>query len=226
MLARVDRWLCRRHPRLSRWRSNMKFASHLPTLLAVGRLAQPAHVLELGCGRFSTASFLDRRYFPSVASLHSVEDNASWAKDVENRLKDDPRLHLQSVASVEEFVRNSDISAYDLILIDDSSTPEQRARTIRQVLKKASRHSVIVVHDIEQPEYWPVVPEDALVFNLSALYPTTGVIGSGRIERGDLMRAVRRTRLWSFVPPNWLAVWSRVHGRGRIGAPLVSFASS
>src|SRR5690349_15789849 len=70
------------------------WGSHLPVLKAIGRICPHiSHVVELGCGRYSTPTFLDKACYPNLTRLTSLENNETWAKQVQSCIAD-VRLHL------------------------------------------------------------------------------------------------------------------------------------
>jgi predicted O-methyltransferase YrrM len=123
------------------------YGSHLPTLAYVLAKVQPKRVLELGMGRYSTPMFL---YWPSVEWLHSLETDPEWAEE----FTDDKLL----VSLVDDVAENlPDLTAYDLVFIDDSDNATDRQRTIRAVLSK--EHPVTVIHDADFPPYVQAMAE-------------------------------------------------------------------
>lgn len=71
-------------------------ATHVPVIIGLARILTIKNVLELGAGEYSTPLFLNRRAFPSLISLHSYENNASYAQSVKRMICDD-RLKLNIV---------------------------------------------------------------------------------------------------------------------------------
>lgn len=156
--------------------SDEAYATHMPILAGLNRIVRPARVLELGSGLCSTPQFLDKAVFPTLETLHSIEDNASWADKVEDTIGRDPRCRLLRVPSVPAWAENADITSYDLIFIDDSTAIADRTRTLKAVLAKASPKAAIVVHDFEVRSYQRAVHGGFFKFVVPAFKPMTGIV--------------------------------------------------
>lgn len=113
------------------------YASHLPTLRFVLALVKPKRVLELGAGIYSTPLFLA---CPSVERLETIETDERWVPEPSERLT--VRLVKDTVEALPE-----DLTAYDLVFIDNADNPADRERTIRAVLEQS--HPVTVIHDAD-----------------------------------------------------------------------------
>ena len=72
------------------------YATHIPILIGLSRLRQIRHVLEFGCGHYSTLTFLNRSAFPHLEQLHSVENDDAWAATIQEAASDS-RWKLQLV---------------------------------------------------------------------------------------------------------------------------------
>ncbi len=166
-----DRYILKMPPR-----SLNPYATHLPILMAVGRLRPVRRVLELGCGRHSTLAFLNRMAFPDLVSLHSLEDDRTWAETISNEVGNDPRFNLMILNnSVASAVSSMDLSLYDLILVDDSANAAQRVDTIGHVLRNCPRQCIVAIHDYEVPQYRQV-GRLTHHFRFTCLCPNTGVL--------------------------------------------------
>src|SRR6185436_8496577 len=155
------------------------YATHIPVLIGLARRRAVRNVLEFGCGRYSTLTFLNRSAFPHLERLHSVENDDSWAATIQEVAKDDPRWTLRLVnGEISESVLDLDLEAFDLILIDDSKTSTQRAATIRAVASKQPQHPWIVIHDFEVEEYREAASGFKHRYRFRAYNPETGVVAN------------------------------------------------
>src|SRR6185295_18218708 len=99
------------------------YATHIPILIGLARSREVRNVLEFGCGRYSTLTFLNASAFPHLERLNSIENDDSWAATIQEVAKGDDRWTLHIVNSeISESVRDLDLESFDLILIDDSKT--------------------------------------------------------------------------------------------------------
>lgn len=163
------------------------YATHIPVLLAVSQITQPKAVLELGSGPFSTSLFLNREAFPHLQTLVSYEDDPQWAKTVSTRFVDDARLDYRLVERVPSAVPD-DISAFDIVFIDDSVMESDRARTIRSVLSAKPR-GLVVIHDFENRYYRAAVRGSMKRFVMGTFNPQVGILASSN-EYKDHFRHV------------------------------------
>ncbi len=125
-----------------------RWGTHVNLLKVLG--ADVKTVLELGTGRWSTPLFLDRTYYPNLEELVSVENDVVWA---ETTRTDDPRHRMSVIPEpIEPFLDDMDFNKFDLVLIDNSSSPERRIDTIKYVSSHPSR-SMVVMHDFDYPPY-------------------------------------------------------------------------
>jgi predicted O-methyltransferase YrrM len=152
------------------------FATHMPVLVALGRLFKIERVLELGCGQFSTLTFLQPKVFPDLKRLHSFDNDSLWVEKIASLVKDDSRAQ---VAFVEEplasFVNSLGFESYDLVFIDNSMIYEERAKTIKSVVAKYSPSNLLVVHDFETESYQQAMRRVPYQFKFEALTPNTGI---------------------------------------------------
>ena len=135
-------------------RANNDYSTHVPILIGLASIREIRNVLELGCGQYSTLTFLNRAAFPHLEHLQSVENDAAWAETINAFAKSDKRWLLNCVdGEIAESISALDLEAFDLILIDDSRTAEQRASTISAISRKDPRRAWVVIHDYEVNEY-------------------------------------------------------------------------
>ncbi len=110
-------------------RADNPYATHVPILVALSQLLNVRHVLEMGCGQYSTLTFLDTSIFPELVSLHSIENDHAWAEKITTLVNGDPRFRLSYVeddiwVSINEAVVNQKISF--LLMIQALSLNEQQ----------------------------------------------------------------------------------------------------
>ena len=189
------------------------YSSHIPVLMAIARCARIERVLELGCGRFSTLSFLDRRAFPDLLKIDSLEDDMEWMREIERATRDDSRISLSFVdGNWEQRVQETDFEQYDLVFVDNGRTITERQESIRRVAEHAADRNAVVVHDFEQTAYRVAVRALPNRVDFSALLPNTGVAWRGAtIDRARLMalRSVMAQRS-SELPPEAIEGWAKV----------------
>ena len=168
------------------------YATHIPILIGLARVRQIRSVLEFGCGRYSTLTFLNRTAFPHLERLHSIENDDSWAATIQQIAQEDRRWSLQLVeGEISETVSNLDLESFDLILIDDSKTSAQRAATIRAVGLKQPERPWIVVHDFEVEEYRRAASGFRHRHRFRAYNPETGVVANQAVDWKSLKRIVK-----------------------------------
>ena len=194
-------------------RSADAYATCVPVLAGLAALIQPKRVLEFGCGNFSTQTFLDRSVFPTLCELHSLENDPSWAERMRDAAGADPRLKLDTVQGpIAAAAEQIDPSKYDLVLIDDSTSLDERVATIRTCAQRPCGEAVFVVHDFEQDAYRRAAEGFRSRYRLAGLNPNSGVLWNGsRLTRSDLRaldRTIRRHR--DRLSPADVAGWSAV----------------
>ena len=151
------------------------FASHLPILIGLGEMLPVRRVLELGCGTFSTPTFLDRRFFPLVEELHSIENEPKWIRNAEELTSGDPRWTPTLIeGAVANAVSRLDLDVYDLVMVDDSHTYAERARTIEAIAQRKPRTGLYLIHDFESALYKRASRPFRSRFTFDALLPKTG----------------------------------------------------
>src|SRR5215207_10889023 len=97
MIGRIKNFaplrLCARY--FSAPRAENDYATHVPILLGLARMREIKSVLEFGCGRYSTLTFLNRAAFPHLERLHSIENDSIWAETIHEAAKSDERWTLK-----------------------------------------------------------------------------------------------------------------------------------
>jgi len=124
------------------------FATHLNLLRALGPGIKS--VLELGTGEYSTSLFTDRRYYPDLIELISVESEKHWA---DTAPRQDPRQKVVFISEpIEPFLAMIPLDQIDLILCDNSIHGDRRCATLRWLSENVGR-SLVVAHDYNVPSY-------------------------------------------------------------------------
>lgn len=124
------------------------FATHLNLLRAIGPGIRS--VLELGTGEYSTSLFTNRRYYPDLVELISVESDKHW---MEIAPRSDPRQKMAFVPEpIEPFLAMIPLDKVDLIFCDNSASGERRCATLRWLAGHVTR-SLVVAHDYDVPSY-------------------------------------------------------------------------
>ena len=194
-------------------RAEKDYATHIPILLALARAVKVENVLELGCGDYSTLTFLDSSAFPSLVSLESLETDKAWLEKVALTVGDDSRFSARLVNSVmRSGIKQVDIDSYELVLVDDSSTSDERAGTIRAIADYHPKRAIVVIHDFEIQAYREAASGFLHQFIFKAFTPQTGVVWNGN---KDLMKTLRQAssaikRNAKKVAPDDVGEWKKV----------------
>jgi hypothetical protein len=167
------------------------YATHIPILIGLAGVREIRRVLEFGCGRYSTLTFLNRSAFPRLERLESVENDAAWAE-----VTNDPRWTLKLIdGEISNSVSGLDLEQFDLILIDDSKTSAQRAATIRAVADQQPQRPWIVIHDYEIDEYRNAAHTFKHRYAFKAYNPQTGIVSNKPLTNAkSLDRWVKQNR--------------------------------
>ncbi len=172
-------------------RSENDYATHVPILIGLARMRQIKNVLEFGCGRYSTLTFLNRKAFPDLVKLHSIENDISWGETMSEIAKQDERWTLRLVpGDIAPSVSELDLESFDLILIDDSKTSAERAATICAVAKKQPQRPLIAIHDFEVGEYQEAATRFRRRYKFRAFTPKTGLTSNNAVDIRRLKRLV------------------------------------
>lgn len=148
------------------------YESHVPVLRKLGHGIK--RVLEFGSGVHSTPLFLDKKFYPHLTSLLSLEHNSQWALKVRGKIGYDERLDMRVVPEpLEDSVK--DYSQFDMIFIDNSDAWENRVKTIEHVSKQDIRNAIVVIHDMEHDFYQKAAESFPHRVIDSKLTPWTGI---------------------------------------------------
>jgi len=192
-------------------RSPAPYGSHVPVLLVLSKLLKPRRVLELGCGVFSTPTFLDIECFPSLEHLVSIETSSEWVEAVSRIVGGDSRWQPQLLTGVAPLIGSLD--GFDLIFVDDGRDTIERSKTLRTVL--AARPTCpVAVHDAEAPRLRTALLLRGPYVIFDAFTPQTGLCNLGRVtgmrsrfERANvILRTFRNEALAVNNLMHWVAL--------------------
>jgi CheY-like chemotaxis protein len=174
-------------------RARNDYATHVPIIIGLARVREIKNVLELGCGYYSTLTFLNRKAFPYLERLQSVENDASWAEIVAEIARSNERSTLTfAEGEIADAIANIDLEQFDLILVDDSKTAAQRSETIRAISAKEPRRPWIAIHDFEVSDYRRAAANFRQKYAFKIYNPWTGLVWNGLTETRT-MRALERS---------------------------------
>lgn len=175
------------------------FCTHLPILIGVASIATVRSVLELGAGTYSTKLFLDRKIFPQLERIESIENNREWADRVRLELGEDPRLGLSEISgAVSQVLDRYRPNDFDLVFVDDSVTIEGRCETVRALAGWLSGNALAVVHDYEQPAYQIAGASIPYCVVFTAFHPSTALLWSDAVVSPDVLQEIeQRLRYYS-----------------------------
>jgi hypothetical protein len=174
-------------------RSKNDYATHIPILLSIAQAIRVEKVLELGCGEYSTLTFLNTRAFPSLVTLDSVETDEAWLDKISASAGSDPRLHPRLVSgTMRAAIEKIDLDCYDLIFVDDSATTEERCETIREISHRKPHRPLVAIHDFEIEGYRSSAGSFERKFLFRTFNPETGLVWNG--ER-NLTPTLKRHRV-------------------------------
>jgi hypothetical protein len=218
ILARKCRSVARRIQR-KLWPPIDVYATHIPVLIAMPRLRAIQRVVEFGCGPFSTLAFLNRRVYPQLVELISFETDRLWADRIRARVND-PRLQMHVVdRPMSETARGVNLDSSDLVFVDDSTSVEDRAATIRAVLDRPLTQPWVVLHDMENAAYRAAVPDHLNRAAFEAYTPHTWVVWQDANAGADGLPVVAQliARYASRRRPDQIESWLAL-----VGSPDIS----
>ena len=101
----------------------------------------------------------------------------------------DPRLKLTVInGPIHAIIDHIDLSAFDIVFIDDSVTIRERVKTIEAVASGFHGSGMVVIHDYERAINRQAAMAIKNRFNFSGLNPNTGI---GWREAGIQRRSLR-----------------------------------
>lgn len=194
-------------------RAQNDYATHVPVLVGLAGLRTVERVLELGCGNYSTRTFLNRSVFPDLKELVSLENSPLWARTMRLNVAADPRCNIVFTSdAAADAVSSMDLDDFDLIFVDDSTTSEQRSATIRTLSALRPQNPWLLIHDYEISEYRRAAAAFSHKFAFNAYQPETGLVFNSIDERRSALRQLNHrmkancSRLEPDDVPGWLRV--------------------
>lgn len=194
-------------------RAKNDYATHVPVLIGLAGIRRVERVLELGCGNYSTRTFLNRSVFPDLKELLSLENDPLWARTMRLNVAADRRCSIAFTSgAVADAVASMDLDYFDLIFVDDSTTSEQRSATIRTLFALHPQNAWLLIHDYEMPEYQRAAAAFTHKFIFNAYNPETGLVfnseNGSRSEFRQLNRRLQKncSRLEPDDVPGWMRV--------------------
>jgi len=171
-------------------RSANDYATHLPVLIGLGKRMRINSVLELGCGHYSTRTFLNTKTFADLKVLDSYETDDNWATALKD-VTTDARANIHVVpAPMADVIDHIDLHAYDLIFVDDSTSEQDRVATIRALARRKPPDSLIVIHDFEVQSYSDAGRAFRHRYAIKCFNPETGVIWQNDAGLRDVLREI------------------------------------
>jgi hypothetical protein len=143
-------------------------ATHLPFLIGLGATFPVRRVLEFGSGIFSTLLFLNRKAFPKLEALITVEPEQTWRDKIKALAGDDNRLTI-----LEEDPPLFAVDYADLVFVDNG--PEQHKIETIENMARESNYAIVVVHDAEHDPYALKISEFRTQFISSSYNPGTAI---------------------------------------------------
>lgn len=187
----------------------LAFGTHIPVLAGLARIKTIEHVLELGCGRFSTLTFTNPDAFPHLRNLRTVENDPQWATQIRAHVAADSRVEfVEYEGQLCSAIRAMNLGEFDLIFIDNSMKAEERAATIVQVSEKPGG-AIVVMHDFENTLYRRAAKKFENIYRFTALTPNTGVAWAGNQLERRMLRQLDKAIRQSGIVPNNIAGWLR-----------------
>jgi hypothetical protein len=177
-------------------RAQNDYATHVPVLIGVAGLRKVERVLELGCGNYSTKTFLNRAAFPHLKELQSIENDPAWGQTIRDAVKHDSRCRVNIVdRAMADAVSKFDLEQFDLIFVDDSTSAEQRSATITALSALHPQNPWLLIHDYEVPDYQRAAAGFKNKFVFKAYNPETGLVFNLRNEgQTDLRELEQRLK--------------------------------
>lgn len=184
-LKRISGFISRFYHRMPR-RNDNAFATHIPVISAIANFIEVKKVIEFGSGTYSTQTFLNRKVFPTLERLVSFENDPEWSKVMLEAVGQDKRVELRKVdGAMESAVSAQLFENCELIFIDDSSTEEQRSRTIKSIARNCPSGPIVVIHDFEIDSYRKAASSFMQVKRITAVNPNVGICSNQNVKLFD-----------------------------------------
>ena len=181
------------HPLPPRARND--YATHVPVLIGLAGLRQVERVLELGCGNYSTQTFLNRSVFPHLKELRSLENDPLWARTVGRAVASDPRCTITFTGGpIAAAVAGTDLDYFDLVFVDDSASSEHRAATIRSLSALRPQNPWLLIHDYEVADYQRAASAFKHRFAFKTYNPETAVVSNNNAPFAEFKALDKRLK--------------------------------
>ena len=196
-------------------RARNDYATHVPVLIGLASLCRIERVLELGCGNYSTKTFLNRAVFPHLKELQSIDNDAAWGETIRDAVKHDSRCRVNIVTGpMSDAVSTFELENFDLIFIDDSTTAEQRAATITALSALHPQNPWTLIHDYEVGDYQRAASAFKHRFAFKAYNPETGLVSNNNAPLVEFKALDKRLKADSSrLEPDDVSGWLRVLNR-------------
>lgn len=180
-------------------------ATHIPIMIGIAKTFPSIQsVIEYGAGFYSTPLFLDRRIFPNLKSLISIEPVEIWAQQVLLACKDE-RLNILPGEIVPT-------PKTDLIFIDSGRVEEEREATIAHVAPGFS--GITAIHDSER--YQEAIKNLwSYRFDFTSFLPNTSVGSNGRVLPIRWIQNVL-DKYWEKIGPDDVGGWLQAYAGERL----------
>jgi hypothetical protein len=175
-------------------RAQNQFATHIPILVGLAQVFPIRRVLELGCGTYSTLTFLSRAAFPHLIELDSPETDVGWVHQLSIQTAGDSRIRIRLVQDpIENSLLEFKLVGYDLIFIDHSISYETRAATISSLTMMPFGSAMVVMHDYELAQYRDASRRFPHRFEFAMFNPSTCVAWGDALVRTWKLHSLART---------------------------------
>jgi len=193
-------------------RARNDYATHIPVLIGLAGMRNIERVLELGCGNYSTRTFLNRSAFPHLKELRSLENDPLWARTMSLSVAADSRCTISFTgASIAEALSTLDIDYFDLVFVDDSASSEQRTATIRALSALRPQNPWVLIHDYEVEEYQRAAAGFSHRFVFDASNPESGLVFNFKPNEIKIKQLNRDLKAHSSrLEPDDVSSWLRV----------------
>lgn len=156
-----------------------EFGTHQPVLQFLASKFKIKHVLEFGCGEYSTSLFLTQ--FPDLKSLLSIETDKDWAAKVKEKHSKDKRLELRLVEDSIATVHSLELNKFGLIFVDNTMDAKIREATIRAVATQNIGNAWVVIHDFDYMPYQKAAQTLQHIVVYTSLVPHTAVCWNDKL---------------------------------------------
>jgi len=193
-------------------RARNDYATHVPVLIGLASLRRIERVLELGCGNYSTKTFLNSAVFPHLKELQSIDNDGAWGETIRDAVKHDSRCRVNIVTGpMSDAISAFELENFDLIFIDDSTSAEQRAATITALSALDPQNPWTLIHDYEVGDYQRAASAFKHRFAFKAYNPETGLVSNNATPLVEFKALDKRLKADSSrLEPDDVSGWLRV----------------